>query len=345
MTNTPKINSTSKRRAGFTLVELLVVIAIIGILIALLLPAVQAAREAARRMQCTNNLKQMGLSTHNFADARGGVPPAIICHRSMSLFPLLYPYMEQDNLVSVIGSGTDMWGVTSELKALVDHGSPRHSWWAALSTSDKEAFGSVSAFLCPSSPRSTPAYYDDDTSQNINRYPGPQTDYAMVVRGGASPWWQYPSQAGLRGPFRLAESDYNGSVVTTFTPRDTMDGWWQDGTSNQILVGEKHFSKSYPAGECIQTYGDCSYLTAYTGAAIVHTVRTFDDTGAGPRVLARPTDDTNISEATTRFGSSHPGVVNFVFGDGSVHALGLSTSWEILWRLADVKDGGVVTLP
>src|SRR5438874_1179879 len=87
-------------RSGFTLVELLVVIAIIGVLLALLLPAVQMARESARRMSCQNNLRQLGLALHNFHDAYGGFPPARVnaTATSCSWPPFILPYIEQTNL-------------------------------------------------------------------------------------------------------------------------------------------------------------------------------------------------------------------------------------------------------
>src|SRR5437762_11394995 len=88
------------RRPAFTLVELLVVIAIIGVLVALLLPAVQAAREAARRSSCQNNLRQIGIAFHNFHDANNAFPPLRIAGGDgwASCFVLISPYMEQSTL-------------------------------------------------------------------------------------------------------------------------------------------------------------------------------------------------------------------------------------------------------
>jgi prepilin-type N-terminal cleavage/methylation domain-containing protein len=108
--------SQSARRSGFTLIELLVVIAIIDVLIALLLPAVQAAGEAARRIQCTNNLKQIGLALHNYESTFGGYPPSmcstgvgntIIWINGWSALARVLPYVEQYNMFNA--ANFTMW--------------------------------------------------------------------------------------------------------------------------------------------------------------------------------------------------------------------------------------------
>lgn len=325
---------------GFTLVELLVVIAIIGVLIGLLLPAVQSAREAARRSSCTNNFKQIGLAVLSFMSQQNKIPPAAVAPRSMTLFAVLYPYMEQQALYDAIGTGVDEWGVADNKKALVD-GTP-HRWWAGLSADTRRAFGSVTTYICPSR-RTSPAVFD--STATVGNYPGPQTDYAMVAVGDATGlWWQFPDpRTPGSHPFRVAVSDWvtNQATITKWTPRDSL-AWWSDGTSSQMLFGEKHFPASHPVGRCDGPYGDCGYLGSFPGAMVQHVARTFDNAG---QAIAAQSDDTNISEPGVWFGSAHPNICNFLFGDGSVRALATSTPRDILQKLADVNDGSPVQIP
>src|SRR4051794_16817704 len=126
-----------RRSRGFTLIELLVVIAIISVLIALLLPAVQAAREAARRIQCTNNLKQMGLGLHNYESIAGAFPPSnvlqgtgntVAWRNGFSVHARILPFMEQG-------------GMFNAINFLFDHRSAQNATVVSLS---------VSIFTCPS---------------------------------------------------------------------------------------------------------------------------------------------------------------------------------------------------
>src|SRR5262245_35680516 len=98
-------------RRGFTLIELLVVIAIIGVLIALLLPAVQSAREAARRAQCVNNLKQLALASHNYHDTHSLLPPGHRTYTNGTFQVFILPYIEQNALFNAWNSDGRYWAV------------------------------------------------------------------------------------------------------------------------------------------------------------------------------------------------------------------------------------------
>lgn len=126
-----------RSRRGFTLVELLVVIAIIGVLVALLLPAVQAAREAARRMQCSNHLKQLGLALHNYHDTHNALP-ARKTYRRMSGYIALLPYLEQAPMYDRIMAGDSAAGIPPG-------GDDALSDWSALN-------GFPEGLRCPSDP-------------------------------------------------------------------------------------------------------------------------------------------------------------------------------------------------
>ncbi|MDR1053258.1 MAG: DUF1559 domain-containing protein [Planctomycetaceae bacterium] len=338
----------------------MVVIAIIGVLIALLLPAVQAAREAARRSQCSNNMRQIGLAVHNFHDSEGGLPPAIICRWRLSLFPLLFPYMEKQPLWDKILSTPDIYGNITSRK-FVSGG----AWWSEtldngagagpLTMDDRRQIGSVAVYLCPTRGRARPAIAHPTTSGTNWDRGGPQHDYAFVLRrdtscGDTVNWYQFANTNQFRhsSPFRIAISDYNesgpfGGSITTWSTRDTFE-WWSDGTTNQLLIGEKHFPTSWPISRCNNDYrGDCSYLSAWpNGDGIIYTGRTFDDN----RFIARGQEQTGLADGgVSYFGSPHTSTCNFLIGDGSVRNISVTTSGDLLRALSSVRDGKAVALP
>ncbi|MDO5553707.1 MAG: DUF1559 domain-containing protein [Planctomycetia bacterium] len=359
------------KRFGFTLVELLVVIAIIGILIALLLPAVQAAREAARRMQCTNNLKQIGLAVHNFHDVRAGLPPSCIgttkaeqtnkSYRA-SLFVLILPYMENNTLYDWYSNKTNKF-VTSMNNS---------DFWNKLTTEEKESC-SITTYLCPSR-RSTivPLPNGDASSTGMQSMCGAQGDYAFPIGHDVAGRWshytynvnplnEYTGLDDLRlqcGSFRAAA--WSGSDASTWQPRDTF-ARLLDGTSNTLIMGEKHIQNSM-IGVCetVSADGsagdsdankrmqmsDCAINVFGLFQYAFPAGRSLNDKFAHS-VHQRSCFVENTFTAAN-WGSCHAGVINFLSADGAVHALSLTTPTgekSLFANLCNVADGNSVSIP
>ena len=354
---------------GFTLVELLVVIAIIGVLIALLLPAIQAAREAARRMQCTNHLKQIGIGVHNFHDTMRGIPPCYTRRYGMSMFAQLFPFTEQNVLYEQMRAhglraqfGKEWWNDVSSSTAADDN---------HLIEEQRKGFGSVPHMKCPSRRAGVQITAKDAGGTSAafdwaDWSPGPKGDYAMMFYTDDSTalgWW-YNWQGGMsdndylyhRGPFRSALIESGN-----WTPRDTF-AWIADGLSNQILVGEKHIPK-HKMDVCITSTAsdfypidDCSYLAGghVSSATTGRTVYGWNSNGSAiytaplctPDQLGNCVSDGDGPFYIYGFGGHHPGVCNFLMGDGSVFSIAVTTVVDpILRRLACVNDGEVATIP
>jgi len=371
---------------GFTLVELLVVIAIIGILIALLLPAVQAAREAARRMQCTNNLKQLGLAVHNFHDSRKGLPPYFLAAGRPGFWVFLLPFIEQQAMYDQITSYDDGAGNRGFSARFFDCETWDEPWdrgpsfWLTLSSEQKNSFGSIPIIKCPTR-RAGVAISDRPDGHR----PGPLTDYAPVLylrednpvhySSGQTTrshhdfgnwWWQfmyYRARAEQYGwllngsPFRLATLQTQGDL-NSWGPPNTMAAW-SDGTSNQLIVGEKYIHPVL-VGRCVENAtslgyaqkalrSDCSgfYIggdNSSSGALFIHNYP-FGVLMSNPKAV--DIDSSAWAEGINNwgFGSYHTGICNFVLGDGSVQAISVNTTDMILLMLADVSDGGTASLP
>ena len=313
VTRTTGMSNQPARRA-FTIVELLVVIAIIGVLVSLLLPAIQAARESARRIQCANNLKQMGLAVTQFHDARGGLPPAQINgwgHTTWSAIILSY----------------------LEWQTLLDQVDLKQSWY---SMPDGVVKTQVPLYYCPSRVRTVWLSKDGNARYGF-AHPegGALSDYAISAGDGLQDHW-----IALRASNGVAYKP----DITSGNPRccgDFFENWRlvlafkhvTDGLSKTLLIGEKFVHRDHQ-GETL--WGDGSF---WTGDSSRPTART-----AGPQYpLALSDTDPTVFPGGLSFGGTHfGGVCQFVLVDGSVHALSPTINTTVLGYLANRKDGQVI---
>lgn len=296
----------SKR--AFTLVELLVVIAIIGVLVALLLPAVQSAREAARRTQCGNHLKQIGLAVQNYHDTFQYIPPSRMDTRE-TVFLLLLPFLESRNEY-------EQWVLG---KAYYDQAQPVRE-------------RVMKFYLCPSRQRPKLSLPDADQHQSfasngIGHTPGGVGDYASNAGTPAGitdyiPGMSYDSGGTTKivneddranGPFW-----YRGARPIKFANIT-------DGLSSTAFFGEKHVQLNQTSQK------DSSIWNGDHGGS-------FKKLGTGAPIVRDITK-------TGNFGSYHPGICQFVMGDGAVKALSVATDLTTLDRIANRDDGQPVSLP
>ena len=349
---------------GFTLVELLVVIAIIGVLVALLLPAVQAAREAARRTQCTNQVKQIMTAMLNHQSARqvfpsGGITP----------WPNIEDYLN--------GPGGSPYGPEKQGLGWAFQVLPYLEQTAAFNIKDQEMLAGtpVSMFNCPSR-RGPTRWTGIDPVTGVSPYlmdyaaavPYPSNSFKGLPPGRPAPWYRIPS--GSEDPLGCREDSLwgNGAIphpvhADSIEPPEDLSKWYgywgvivrsnmvvrgsqqiltgyytpisfaqiEDGSSNTFVVGEKRLIPSqYDTGEWHDDRG-------WTGG--------WDPDGLRSTICAfGPDKENNGGNIGFQFGSAHHGGMVTGFADGSVHFLNYEIDHEIFNNLAHRSDGSVVDL-
>jgi len=330
-------------KSGFTLVELLVVIAIIGVLVALLLPAVQAAREASRRTKCQNNLKQLGLALHNFESANNRFPPAGKSYGWCTHTPpdytrdpvafnlngllLLLPYVEQQSLYQ-------RYNPSAASQSYMINGAPSAGDPIAGGNADVAAT-LLTIVRCPSDTNdplhtTTAVHYAIDTNSPLR---GVKTNYDFSVQ-----YWEYRCNAWAKTPYdaRRMFGENSTSRIAEVT----------DGLSNTIAMGE---TTNLVANGTTPAWAYRGWVQigvdpapAFHGGGI----NTWMSNWTNPPDPAR-TQAPKVGKVGSWSwpGSLHPSGCHFLFGDGSVRFITENTPRTTMNQLAAIADGQAATLP
>jgi prepilin-type N-terminal cleavage/methylation domain-containing protein len=323
-------------RLGFTLVELLVVIAIIGVLVALLLPAVQAARESARRMQCGNHLKQLSLAAMNFEDTYRGLPPLRLADNWATWAAIILPYMEQETTLT-------LWDIKKRY----------------FQQTPQAVRQNLPFYFCPTR-RSIPGTFSiGDVRTAVTAFPdtpGGLSDYAAACGTLYTNYDGAIVECIRNGPPTILRNSQTGATEqdtgANSSPQTIVEQWRVrvrladilDGTSNTIEFGEKHIRLTSLSGRSEDRSvfnGDLE-----TGPVSREAGHTWDSAGrpvpGSERPLAkRPLDAFLPSNV---FGSYHPSVCQFAFVDGSVRPVNVTIANETLARIASRADAKTVSL-
>jgi prepilin-type N-terminal cleavage/methylation domain-containing protein len=293
----------SRKPAGFTLVELLVVIAIIGVLVALLLPAVQAAREAARRSSCSNNLKNLGLAMHNYHDTNNAFPYGDRLtgnSRTFGWTARILPFIEQQPLYDRINWSAS-WSDTT----------PVNGYYNKQIQSNK-----INVFLCPSAT-------NDKTTSDLD---GTTPAYTFHYVGIMGP----DGTNAMTGTYYTCTNCISGGVTGHggFAQQGMLN--WEkaqtmanvtDGLSNTLMLGELSWNKA----NCFRVWTrgtDGSYTTATKNIRYA--------------IKAKPytTEFNNVS-----MGSEHPGGAMFANGDASVRFVTANMAMNLYLAAASANGG------